>query len=67
MEIELTEVAAGDRPGWVARAPAGHPVGSAFLRLAPGSPEAELALDVHPADRRNGIGTRLLAVAENER
>lgn len=65
MEINLTEVTAGDRPGWVAQSPAGHPVGSAFLRLTPGSPEAELALHVHPADRRHGVGTRLLEAAED--
>jgi GNAT superfamily N-acetyltransferase len=64
MEIHLAEVTAGGRPGWVAQSPAGPPVGSAFLRLATGAPEAELALDVHPADRRQGVGTRLLGAAE---
>ncbi|RYP84120.1 GNAT family N-acetyltransferase [Nocardioides guangzhouensis] len=63
MDTRLIEVTAGDRPGWLALAPEGHPVGSAFLRLPPGSPEAELALGVHPGERRRGIGTRLLEAA----
>ncbi|WP_432950596.1 GNAT family N-acetyltransferase [Kribbella sp. CA-253562] len=43
-----------------------HPVGSAYLRLNSKPTQqhlAELELAVHPADRRQGIGTRLLAAA----
>jgi GNAT superfamily N-acetyltransferase len=51
-----------------------HPVGSAYLRLNSKPTQqhlAELELTVHPADRRQGIGSRLLdaalqAAAENE-
>jgi GNAT superfamily N-acetyltransferase len=64
MEIHLVEVTAGDRLGWVAQSPAGHPLGSAFLRLPAGSP-VELVLAVHPAERRHGVGTRLLEAASN--
>jgi len=64
MDVTLIEVTAGERPGWLAQATDGHPVGAAFLRMPDGSSEAELGLDVHPADRRRGIGTRLLEAAE---
>jgi GNAT superfamily N-acetyltransferase len=65
MEIHLAEVTAGDRPGWVAQAPAGYPIGLAFIRLMSGSSEVELALNVHVADRRQGVGTRLLEAAKD--
>jgi GNAT superfamily N-acetyltransferase len=62
MSVRLTEVSAGDRSGWLAVAEAGHPVGTAFVRpTAEG--QAELELEVHPTERRTGIGTRLLEAA----
>jgi GNAT superfamily N-acetyltransferase len=51
---------------WLASRAAGFPVGSAALRLftAPGQRHlAELEVDVHPAERRAGVGSRLLATA----
>lgn len=62
MTIRLTEVSAGDRPGWLAVAEGGHPTGTAFVRPRTDGP-AELELHVHPAERRTGIGTRLLEAA----
>ncbi|MFD7735847.1 GNAT family N-acetyltransferase [Kitasatospora phosalacinea] len=54
------------RLAWLAAAPDGTPLGSAFLRLftSPGQAHlCELALDVHPAERRRGAGSALLAAA----
>ncbi|MGW4692111.1 N-acetyltransferase family protein [Kitasatospora cineracea] len=54
------------RLAWLASAPDGTPLGSAFLRLFDSSEQAhlcELALDVHPAERRRGAGSALLAAA----
>jgi GNAT superfamily N-acetyltransferase len=54
------------RIAWLAADSDGNPVGSAFLRLnskATQSHLAELELAVHPAERRRGIGSDLLAVA----
>ena len=56
----------GHRLAWLASDDAGVPVGSAFLRLctSPGQEHlAELDLAVHPAERRQGTGSRLLAAA----
>ncbi|QKW23683.1 GNAT family N-acetyltransferase [Kitasatospora sp. NA04385] len=54
------------RLAWLASAFDGAPLGSAFLRL-PASPGqahlGELTLDVHPAERRRGVGSALLAAA----
>ncbi|NHC45592.1 GNAT family N-acetyltransferase [Motilibacter aurantiacus] len=53
------------RVAWVADAD-GVPLGTAFLRLfdRPGQDHlAELTMTVHPAERRRGVGTRLLGVA----
>ncbi|WP_127355293.1 GNAT family N-acetyltransferase [Actinacidiphila soli] len=66
MPIRLTPLTHPDRLVWLAADPAGHPVGSAFLRLfdRPGQDHlAELELAVHPADRRHGTGTQLLTAA----
>ena len=51
------------RIAWLAADGDGNPVGSAFLRLnsrKTNSHLAELELNVHPAERRRGIGSRLL-------
>jgi GNAT superfamily N-acetyltransferase len=53
------------RIAWLASDSDGNPVGSAFLRLnsrASHSHLGELELNVHPAERRRGIGSRLLGV-----
>ncbi|RPE36772.1 GNAT family N-acetyltransferase [Kitasatospora cineracea] len=54
------------RLAWLASAPDGTPLGSAFLRLFDSPEQAhlcELTLDVHPAERRRGAGSALLAAA----
>jgi GNAT superfamily N-acetyltransferase len=62
--VRLTPVTGdGGRPGWLAAAPDGRPAGTAFLTLPDGGGAAELELHVHPAERRRGVGTRLLAAA----
>jgi GNAT superfamily N-acetyltransferase len=51
------------RIAWLAAESDGNPVGSAFLRLNSRQEQAHLAeleLNVHPAERRRGIGTLLL-------
>src|SRR3954453_9004258 len=51
------------RIAWLAADSDGNPVGSAFLRLNSRQEQAHLAefeLNVHPAERRRGIGTLLL-------
>ncbi|WP_199840125.1 GNAT family N-acetyltransferase, partial [Streptomyces scabiei] len=51
------------RLAWLASAPDGSPLGSAFLRLFTRDGQshlAELEGAVHPAERRQGVGTALL-------
>ncbi|MEV1021154.1 GNAT family N-acetyltransferase [Streptomyces sp. NPDC050264] len=51
---------------WLARDAETNPVGSAFLRLFDRNGQrhlAELEIRVHPAERRAGVGSRLLAAA----
>lgn len=51
---------------WLASGPDGHPLGSASLRLFTKDGQrhlAELDVQVHPADRRRGVGSRLLDAA----
>ncbi|MFJ9542515.1 GNAT family N-acetyltransferase [Streptomyces sp. NPDC101225] len=66
---ELTDPAEGAhsrRLAWLASDADSIPVGTAFLRLFsdPGQEHlAELTLHVHPAQRRNGVGSRLLDAA----
>ncbi|MEU6424829.1 GNAT family N-acetyltransferase [Microbispora sp. NPDC046973] len=58
--------ASSRRLAWLASRPDGAPAGSAYLRLftAPGDEDlAELDLHVHPAERRAGVGSRLLDAA----
>ena len=56
---DLTEVRAGDRRGWLAAGDGGHPLGVAWLDDG----TATLSIDVHPADRRRGVGSELLRAA----
>lgn len=54
------------RIAWLAAHADGTPAGSAFLRLDSRSTHSHLAefeLNVHPAERRHGIGTMLLGAA----
>jgi GNAT superfamily N-acetyltransferase len=53
------------RLAWLASAADSIPVGTAFLRLFDGGQEhlAELALHVHPVERRRRVGSRLLDAA----
>ncbi|AKA06583.1 acetyltransferase [Streptomyces noursei ZPM] len=56
----------GRRLAWLASDADSHPVGTAFLRLFtdPGREHlAELALHVHPVERRRRVGSRLLDAA----
>ncbi|MET8508812.1 GNAT family N-acetyltransferase [Streptomyces sp. NPDC004787] len=55
----------GRRLAWLASDADSIPAGTAFLRLLDGGQEhlAELDLQVHPAERRKGVGSRLLDVA----
>jgi GNAT superfamily N-acetyltransferase len=70
--LRITPLADPDRSptsrrlAWLAASDAGHPLGSAFLRLpsTPGQDHlGELTLAVHPAERRAGVGSALLAQA----
>ncbi len=72
MSIRITALtdpdrtASGHRLAWLASGPDGSPAGSAFLRLLTASGQqhlAELELAVHPAERRHGTGSHLLAAA----
>ncbi|MFG1813994.1 GNAT family N-acetyltransferase [Kribbella sp. NPDC049174] len=69
MSIRLTPLTDPDfrpfsrRIAWLAADGDGNPVGSAFLRLNSRDSHshlAELELNVHPAERRRGIGSQLL-------
>ncbi|TDD16631.1 GNAT family N-acetyltransferase [Kribbella turkmenica] len=69
MSITLTPLTDPDfrpfsrRIAWLATDADGNPVGSAFLRLNGRQSQAHLAeleLNVHPAERRRGIGSQLL-------
>ncbi|MGF1426501.1 GNAT family N-acetyltransferase [Kitasatospora sp. LaBMicrA B282] len=57
---------AGHRLAWLAADADGSPAGSAFLRLFTAAGQqhlAELAINVHPTERRRGAGSRLLDAA----
>jgi GNAT superfamily N-acetyltransferase len=51
------------RPGWLASAPDGRPLGTAFLSVPDEGGAGELEVHVHPAERRRGVGTRLVEAA----
>ncbi|MFI5530208.1 GNAT family N-acetyltransferase [Kitasatospora sp. NPDC051853] len=58
--------ASGYRLVWLAVAEEGHPVGSAALRMFTGPGQdhaAELDVQVHPGERRRGVGSLLLEAA----
>jgi GNAT superfamily N-acetyltransferase len=63
---DLDHDPSGSRLAWLASAPTGDPLGSAFLRLFTRAGQehlAELELHVHPAERRRHVGSRLLEAA----
>src|SRR4051812_45985394 len=53
----------GRRLVWLAAGADGRPLGTAFLWVPDAGAVAELELRVHPAERRAGVGTRLLEAA----
>ncbi|MFE5870235.1 GNAT family N-acetyltransferase [Streptomyces roseifaciens] len=60
------EDSAGRRLAWLAAGPDGNPAGYAFLRLFTKEGQchlAELSIQVHPAERRRHVGSRLLDAA----
>jgi len=72
LTIRLTALAdpqpgpSSHRLAWLAATPDRSPVGNAYLRIftSPGQDHlAELTLDVHPAERRAGVGSQLLTAA----
>ncbi|WP_245997084.1 GNAT family N-acetyltransferase [Streptomyces armeniacus] len=63
---QAAEPPSSHRLAWLASDAAGVPLGSAFLRLFHRDGQrhlAELRLAVHPAERRAGVGSRLLDAA----
>jgi GNAT superfamily N-acetyltransferase len=62
----LTDPSSGN-PVWIAEGDDGRPLGTARVHLPAGDGAADLRITVHPAERRAGVGTRLLeaAVAAN--
>ena len=54
---------ADDRRAWLAAGADGRPLGTAFLHVPTRGDVADLELRVHPAERRAGVGTRLLEAA----
>lgn len=54
--VALTEPS----PTWIAEGPDGRPLGTASLWIPPAGGPAEVRVRVHPAERRAGVGTRLL-------
>jgi GNAT superfamily N-acetyltransferase len=51
------------RPAWLASDRDGRPLGTAFLRIPAGGGVGDLQLQVHPAERRAGVGTQLFRAA----
>ncbi|MBO3736862.1 GNAT family N-acetyltransferase [Actinoplanes flavus] len=50
-------------PAWIAEGDDGRPLGSAYLFIPAGGGSADLRITVHPAERRHGVGGRLLRAA----
>ncbi|WP_097319872.1 GNAT family N-acetyltransferase [Paractinoplanes atraurantiacus] len=59
----LVDATSPRRLVWLASGADGRPLGTASLRLPPDEGHADLELDVHPAERRAGVGSRLLVEA----
>lgn len=57
--VALTEPS----PTWIAEGVDGRPLGTASLWIPPAGGPAEVRLRVHPAERRSGVGGRLLRSA----
>ncbi|MBM2620053.1 GNAT family N-acetyltransferase [Actinoplanes sp. LDG1-06] len=49
-----------ERFAWLAAGDDGRPLGTAFLWLPAAGRTADVQIHVHPAEQRNGVGTRLL-------
>lgn len=47
-------------PTWIAEGGDGRPLGTAVLRVPASGSTADLRISVHPAERRAGVGSRLL-------
>jgi ribosomal protein S18 acetylase RimI-like enzyme len=60
--IALTDPSTSN-PAWIAEGDDGRPLGTAYVYALAGSDSAELRITVHPADRRTGVGARLLREA----
>jgi ribosomal protein S18 acetylase RimI-like enzyme len=58
----LTDPSTGN-PAWIAEGDDDRPLGTARVHLPAGGGAADLRITVHPAERRAGAGTRLLAAA----
>ncbi|MBL7259202.1 GNAT family N-acetyltransferase [Paractinoplanes lichenicola] len=56
----LTDPARRGRLAWLAADDDGRPLGTAFLWLPTVGRRADVQIHVHPAERRHGVGTRLL-------
>ncbi|GAB2575105.1 N-acetyltransferase [Paractinoplanes abujensis] len=56
----LIDPARRERLAWLAAGDDGRPLGTAFLWLPTAGHTADVQLTVHPAERRRGVGTRLL-------
>lgn len=61
--VDPSASATSRRLAWLAAAPDGHPLGSAFLWIPTAGGVADLELHVHPAERQARIGTQLLHAA----
>ncbi|MEU4163877.1 GNAT family N-acetyltransferase [Actinoplanes sp. NPDC026670] len=53
----------GGNPVWIAEGDDGRPLGTAYVHAPAGDGAADLRITVHPAERRAGVGTRLLQAA----
>ncbi|MFE9957215.1 GNAT family N-acetyltransferase [Micromonospora sp. NPDC005299] len=58
--IDPAHSSSGYRLAWLATGVDGRPLGTAFLRVPATGGVADLELQVHPAERRANVGTRLL-------
>ncbi|GID28527.1 GNAT family N-acetyltransferase [Paractinoplanes brasiliensis] len=56
----LIDPAHRERFAWLAAGDDGRPLGTAFLWLPAAGHTADVQITVHPAERRQGVGTRLL-------